>query len=376
MIRILENPSWRSDGKMAKIYLDHLTKIFDGRVVAVDDLTMEIPDKSFVSLLGPSGCGKTTTMRMIAGLETPTKGRVYFDDVDVTDLEKRDVAMVFQFPVLYPALTLFDNIAFPLRAKKLPKDEIKLRVKEVAELLKIEHILDKKPKDVDAGNRQMVSLAKCLVRRPKVYLLDEPLTNLDPKSRVEMRSELKRIQTELGQTMIYVTHDQTEAMTLAEKIGVMDRGKLLQYDTPKKIYDDPANSFVAWFIGNPGMNLIDCTFVEKDGEAYLDAGVFQYDLTNLVDIVKEKASSAELILGIRPEYVEVSPREIPGWMMGKCLMIEPMGNRQNILIEIDDKKVRAKIPLNVKVERGKTLWFNLPKKWIKIFDKKTTEKIV
>ncbi|MBS7644868.1 MAG: ABC transporter ATP-binding protein [Candidatus Bathyarchaeia archaeon] len=361
---------------MARIYLDHLTKIFDGKVEAVVDLTMEIPDKSFISLLGPSGCGKTTTMRMIAGLETPTKGRVYFDDLDVTDMEKRDVAMVFQFPVLYPALTIFDNIAFPLKAKRVPKDEIKRRVKEVAELLKIEHILNKKPKDVDAGSRQMVSLAKCLVRRPKVYLLDEPLTNLDPKSRVEMRSELKRIQTELGQTMIYVTHDQTESMTLAEKIGVMNKGRLLQYDTPKRIYDDPANSFVAWFIGNPGMNLIDCTLSEEDGRAYLDSGVFRYDLTDLLEMVKERASSNELILGIRPEYVEVSSRKTPGWIMGKCLMIEPMGNRQNLMIEVDDKKIRAKVPLNVKVERGEPLWFTFPRKWIRIFDKKTTEKII
>lgn len=358
---------------MVKVFLDHVTKIFGDkkkRVVAVDDLTMEIPDGALVGLLGPSGCGKTTTLRIIAGLEKPTKGRVYFDDQDVTDwpARRRNVAMVFQFPVLYPTITIYDNLAIPLRAVKVPESEIRKRIKEVAELVRITPYLEMKPPKLDVNTRQKASLAKALIRDPSIFILDEPLTVVDPKARVELRTKIKEIQLGLKKSMIYVTHDQTEALTLAEKIAVMNEGKILQYDTPENLYERPKNTFVGWFIGNPGMNLIKCDVSEQNDKIYLTtSGGFRYDVTFIADELRKLGPPKSVILGIRPEYVKVGAGEITA----KCVHIEYAGSRVILHLEAYDRKLKAKAPITVGVTPGDTVSINLPHNKIMIFDEST-----
>lgn len=358
---------------MVRVFLDHVTKIFKGekkRVVAVDDVTLEVPDGTFMGLLGPSGCGKTTTLRIIAGLETPTKGRVYFDEEEVTDWEprKRNVAMVFQFPVLYPTITVYENIALPLRAAKEPESEIRKKVKEIAELMGITEILNEKPIKLDVNSKQKISLAKALIRDPSVFILDEPLTVLDPKARIELRTKLKKIQLGMKKTMIYVTHDQTESLTLAEKVAVMNAGKILQYDTPEALYDNPANTFVGWFIGNPGMNLIECDVVEENGKLYLSTeGGFRYDISFIADELKKLGQPKTVVLGIRPEFVEVGS----GPLKAKCVHAEYVGNRIILHLESYDRTLKAKTPITVRARPGDTLRIDFVKERIKLFDPKT-----
>jgi len=359
---------------MAKVLLKNVTKVFGSKVRAVDNLTLEIPDKGFISLLGPSGCGKTTTMRIIAGLEKPTSGKVYFDNEDVTDIHprERDVAMVFQFPVLYPAISIFENIAFPLQARKIPKEEIKQRVNKIAKLFGLTKILSKRPRELDMGLKQRAVLARTFIRQPKICLLDEPLTNVDPKTRIELRTILKKMQSEFNETVVYVTHDQSESLTLADMIAVMDKGKLLQYDTPENIYETPANTFVAWFIGNPGMNFINCSFKKLNGKFYLNAKTFKYDITPLAKTVKKEASSDKLILGIRPEHIQISLDMKPSWIKSKCVVTEPLGNRMIIHLDIGDQQVvKAKSSSLVDISPGDTVWINFPSDNIRIFDGKS-----
>ncbi|RLG87762.1 MAG: sugar ABC transporter ATP-binding protein, partial [Thermoprotei archaeon] len=261
---------------MAKVTLNHVTKIFPPNTVAVDDVTFTVSHGEFFVLLGPSGCGKTTTLRIIAGLEKPTKGRVFIDDEDVTDLppRARDVAMVFQTWALYPHMKVYDNIAFPLKLRKLPKDEIDRKVKEIAKILQIDHLLDRYPKQLSGGQQQRVALARALVRNPRVWLMDEPLSNLDALLRVQMRAELKKLQKELKITTIYVTHDQVEAMTMADRIAVMNAGKILQIGTPYDIYHKPRTKFVGGFIGSPPMNFIRVVFDVENNRYILKGHTF------------------------------------------------------------------------------------------------------
>ena len=244
---------------MASLTLKNITKRYAGNVLAVSDFNLEIKDKEFIILVGPSGCGKSTTLRMIAGLEEITDGELYIGDKLVNDVapKDRDIAMVFQNYALYPHMTVFENMAFGLKLRKTPKDEIKRRVEEAARILDIEHLLDRKPKALSGGQRQRVALGRAIVREPKVFLLDEPLSNLDAKLRAQMRTELAKLHKRIGTTFIYVTHDQTEAMTMADRIVVMKDGLIQQVDTPTKLYDSPANKFVAGFIGSPQMNFIE-----------------------------------------------------------------------------------------------------------------------
>jgi multiple sugar transport system ATP-binding protein len=240
------------------IKFKNVTKAF-GDTRVVDDLSLEIERGEFVVLLGPSGCGKTTTLRMLAGLETATTGDIYIDDERINDIptQHRDLAMVFQSYALYPHMTIAENIGYPLRVRKLDKAERARRVNQVAAMLEIESLLDRKPRQLSGGERQRVALARAIVREPRAYLMDEPLSNLDARLRVQMRGELKRLQHQLGTTTIYVTHDQAEAMTLASRVAVMKRGRLQQFDTPLNIYNHPANRFVAEFVGSPSMNFVD-----------------------------------------------------------------------------------------------------------------------
>ncbi len=316
---------------MGSVRLDRITKVFPPKTVAVNDVSLEVSDGEFFTLLGPSGCGKTTTLRIIAGLEKPTRGRVYIDGVDVTDLppRKRDVAMVFQTYALYPHMKVYDNIAFPLKLRKLPKDEIDRRVKEVAELLRIKELLDRYPKQLSGGQQQRVALARALVRKPKVWLMDEPLSNLDALLRVRMRAELKRLQKELGITTIYVTHDQVEAMSMADKIAVMNAGRVLQVGTPAEIYGRPKTLFVAGFIGTPPMNFLRVEFREEGGRYLLKGREFSLELpSELGELVGGKVpSGGELVMGVRPEHIEIAEgSEREGTILAEVYVVEPLGS--------------------------------------------------
>ncbi len=287
---------------MADVRVENLTKRFD-EVVAVNNLSLDVKDQEFMVFLGPSGCGKTTTLRAIAGLERPDEGSIYIDDILVNDLPpaSRDVAFVFQFYALYPHMTVYDNMAFPLKAVKTPKPEIDQRVKEVAAVLQIESMLSRTPEKLSGGEMQRVALGRAMVRQPKVFLMDEPLTNLDAKLRSEMRAELKRLQKDLGATTIYVTHDQLEAMSMGDKITVMDSGVVQQIGNPSDIYDHPASLFVAGFVGSPSMNLLDCIYSQEGGRSFLIAGKndFKLDISDaLGKQIQENTTGEELILGI------------------------------------------------------------------------------
>jgi multiple sugar transport system ATP-binding protein len=337
-------------------------------------MNLKIEDKELVVLLGPSGCGKTTTMRMIAGLEVPTSGNIYIGDVLVNDLppKDRDVAMVFQSYALYPHMTVFDNIAFPLKLRKVPKDKLRERVRNTAELLQISHLLDRKPKQLSGGEMQRVALGRAIVREPKVFLMDEPLSNLDAKLRVYMRAELKALQRRIGITTIYVTHDQVEAMTMADRVALMNKGLLNQIAHPIEIYHKPTNRFVAGFVGSPPTNFVDCSLVEKNGKAYLDAGTFQLDITDLASIVKEKATSSEVTIGIRPEDISASktPRQ-DDIMQGKVYVIEPLGAEIIIDTMVGETMVRAVAPPDFKVDMGDDIYLFVNKQKMHIFDRKT-----
>jgi multiple sugar transport system ATP-binding protein len=290
---------------MAEVVLDGVTKYFEAtKVIAVQDLTLEIPDGSLTVLLGPSGCGKSTILRLIAGLERLTRGKIYIGGVLVNDLspKERDVAMVFQDYALYPHMDAYNNIAFGLRVRGYSKKEIEKRVSEVAEILGIKTLLHRKPKELSGGERQRVALGRAIVRSPKVFLLDEPLSNLDAKLRVQMRAEIVQLHKRLGATMVYVTHDQTEAMSMGTKIGVIKDGVLQQIDTPEGLYRNPTNKFVASFIGTPSMNFFEIRPIRRDDTVYIKGNIFSIKI--------ERDSSfflpyldRKITMGIRPEDI-------------------------------------------------------------------------
>ncbi|MDW7981410.1 MAG: sn-glycerol-3-phosphate ABC transporter ATP-binding protein UgpC [Thermomicrobium sp.] len=293
---------------MAQVIYDHVTKRFDG-VIAVNDLTLEVQDGEFLVLVGPSGCGKTTALRCLAGLEEVTSGDIIIGDRVVTHVppKDRDIAMVFQNYALYPHMSVYDNMAFGLKLRKVPKQEIDRRVKEVAEMLGIQDLLNRKPRQLSGGQRQRVALGRAIVREPQVFLMDEPLSNLDAKLRVQTRSELIKLQRRLGVTTIYVTHDQVEAMTMGHRIAVMNQGILQQLDTPENLYDHPANLFVATFIGSPAMNIFPARVVSGDGTVRLIAGEVSLDATIEQRGRLAEYNGREVLVGIRPEDLVVQP---------------------------------------------------------------------
>ncbi|HEU4767414.1 MAG TPA: ABC transporter ATP-binding protein, partial [Pyrinomonadaceae bacterium] len=301
----------------------NVTKAF-GDTRVVDDLSLEIDRGEFVVLLGPSGCGKTTTLRMLAGLETATTGDIYIDDERINDVQTqhRDLAMVFQSYALYPHMTIAENIAYPLRVRKLDKAERTRRVSQVAAMLEIESLLDRKPRQLSGGERQRVALARAIVREPRAYLMDEPLSNLDARLRVQMRGELKRLQHQLGTTTIYVTHDQAEAMTLASRVAVMKRGRLQQFDTPLNIYNHPANRFVAEFVGSPSMNFID---------GKIENGVF---LNDSIKTLVQRPDTNRITLGIRPEHIQVLNAPEDAAIPATVYVTELMGNETFVFLSV------------------------------------------
>jgi multiple sugar transport system ATP-binding protein len=358
---------------MAKVLLKNLTKRF-GNVVAVNRLNLEAKDKEFVVLLGPSGCGKTTALRCIAGLETPDEGEIYIGDQFVNDLDPadRDVAMVFQSYALYPHMTVFDNLAFPLENRKVPKKEIRKRVQKVVKLLQIEGLLSRKPRQLSGGQQQRVALGRAIIREPRAFLMDEPLSNLDAKLRIYMRAELKRLQKDIGITTIYVTHDQVEAMTMGDQIVILNRGIIQQTGNPDLIYNHPSNQFVAGFIGSPPTNFFDCALERQEG--VLDAGEFKYPLSKELLQVAESATSDEILLGVRPQNVLVYRQKTRDAIAKASLYVsEPLGDKLILDLKTGDLLFKAVMSPDFKVETGDELWVNFQEDKIYLFDKKTGE---
>jgi multiple sugar transport system ATP-binding protein len=360
---------------LAKVAIKQLTKHF-GKVVAVDNLNLEIQDKEFVVLLGPSGCGKTTVLRCIAGLESPDKGQIYIGNRLVNKLEpkQRDIAMVFQTYALYPHMTVFQNLSFPLENANLPKETIKEKVEKTAKLLRIENLLQRRPKQLSGGQRQRVALGRAMVREPKVFLMDEPLSNLDAKLRVYMRAELKKLQKELGITTIYVTHDQVEAMTMGDRVAILNSGALQQYGKASDIYFHPVNVFVAGFIGTPPTNFFDCTLLK--GKPYIfDAGPFKYPVP---EALREKAENwpSSLVLGVRPQDVLVHLKPPKGEGIKATLEIdEPLGDRAVLDLKIGEYLVKTLVLPDFKAEIGDELWVKFQSDKIYVFDKATGKTI-
>jgi multiple sugar transport system ATP-binding protein len=296
---------------MAGVKLNHIYKKYAGDVVAVKDFDLDIKDKEFLVLVGPSGCGKSTTLRMVAGLEEISEGELYIGDRIVNDVapKDRDIAMVFQSYALYPHMNVYENMAFGLKLRKFKKDEIERRVRGAAQILDIEHLLDRKPKALSGGQRQRVALGRAIVRDPQVFLMDEPLSNLDAKLRVQMRTEISKLHKRLQTTVIYVTHDQTEAMTMGDRIVVMKDGVIQQAATPEEIYNHPVNMFVAGFIGSPSMNFIDGKLTENGGEVRFDGKNFSVSIPEgRARLLREKGYvGKEVMLGIRPEDIHDEP---------------------------------------------------------------------
>ena len=356
---------------MANVLLKNLTKRF-GKVVAVNNFNLEAKDKEFIVLLGPSGCGKTTVLRCIAGLEKVDDGAIYIGDKLVNELEpkQRDIAMVFQTYALYPHMTVYQNLAFPLENSNVPPAEIKIKVEETAKLLQISKLLDRKPKQLSGGQRQRVALGRAMVREPRVFLMDEPLSNLDAKLRVYMRAELKKLQKDLGITTIYVTHDQVEAMTMGDKVAIMNEGILQQFGSAIEIYFHPANVFVAGFIGTPPTNFFDCTLIREKPYVF-DAGPFKYPVPEPL-LKKAESWSSSLVLGVRPQDVLVHLKPSNSGVIKAVLEIdEPLGDRQVLDLKVGDYLVKALVLPDFKADLGAELWLEFPSDKIYVFDKKT-----
>ena len=337
---------------MTRIRLEDVSKYFDGgETVANYKLNLEIEDGEFLTLLGPSGCGKTTALRMIAGLETASEGKIYFDDQDVTTMApaKRNVAMVFQNYALYPHMTVRENIAYPLKVRGIEPEDRDERIAETTELLHIEDLLEKKPAELSGGQRQRTSLARAIVREPSVFLLDEPLSNLDAKLREEMRTELKRIQDEIGITAVYVTHNQEEAMSMADRVAVLNEGTIRQVSPPNELYTRPRTTWVANFIGSPAMNLIDGT--AKNGTIELANG---NSIPLIVDGTLENVS-----LGVRPESLSVTTERPSGefTLEGRVDTIEPLGEFTLVNVEIGTTLVKAKVS-DTDIGRGDSVYLS------------------
>ena len=358
---------------MAKVVLENLTKRF-GKTVAVNNLDLEVGDGELVCFLGPSGCGKTTTLRMIAGLEKPDEGKIYIDDKVVNDLSppERDVAMVFQFPVIYPGTTTRENLEFPLKQRGYSKNEIGKKIAEIADILKIQSILEEDASNLNVSERQRVALGRALVRSPKVLLLDEALTNLDTPLKLAMIAELKRLHEELHQTTIYVTHDQSEAMMLADKIAVLNLGVLQQYDTPEKLYGSPKNLFVGGFIGSPAMEFLECKFDGKSG--IINVFGFQYNLSRFKKLIEDRATGPELVLGVRPEHIMVHRAcRKKDHMKGIVDVAEFIGDYLSLDVVLNGRTVKALSPLAEVIEAGDKVCVEFTKFYL--FDKKTEEVI-
>jgi multiple sugar transport system ATP-binding protein len=363
---------------MATVTFDHLYKRYGDDVIAVNDLNLEIQDGEFLVLVGPSGCGKTTALRCVAGLEEISEGRLLIGDRVVNDVapKDRDIAMVFQSYALYPHMTVFDNLAFGLKLRKTKKEEIKRRVDEAARILGLEKLLDRKPKALSGGQRQRVALGRAIVREPSVFLMDEPLSNLDAKLRVQTRAEIARLHQRLGTTTIYVTHDQVEAMTMGDRICVMRDGLRQQVGSPQDLYDHPANVFVAGFIGSPSMNF--ATTRSGDGdELYL--GNARLDLKgDHARVAGERPKGSNLLIGFRPEHLELANGQGDGAVQipAKVDVVEYLGNEELIHAQSEGNEIVALISSDKKVSVGEQVDFAIPLEKLHLFDPESEKSLV
>jgi len=332
---------------MARVVVESVNKVFENGFQAVKDANFVAEDREFVILVGPSGCGKTTTLRMIAGLETITSGKISIGEQQVNDVppKDRDIAMVFQNYALYPHMSVYQNMAFALKLRGMNRQEIDGHVREAAGLLGIEQLLDRKPRELSGGQRQRVALGRAIVRHPKVFLFDEPLSNLDAKLRVQMRAEISRLHRQLATTMIYVTHDQVEAMTMGDKIVVMDQGVIQQIDSPLNIYNRPVNLFVAGFIGSPAINVMRGRLVEEAGALWFDEGDFRCAVS--ADRNLQAYKGKPIVMGVRPEDIYdaeyASMAERPQTLEALCEVVEPMGNEFIVYLRTKNSKLTARI---------------------------------
>ncbi|GMA14818.1 sn-glycerol-3-phosphate ABC transporter ATP-binding protein UgpC [Deinococcus metallilatus] len=358
---------------MAEVVLEHIHKYYGTKQHAVKDFNLDIADREFMVFVGPSGCGKSTTLRMIAGLEDISDGVLRIGDRVVNDVppKDRDIAMVFQNYALYPHMNVYENMAFGLKLRKTPKAEIDKRVRDAARILQIEHLLGRKPKELSGGQRQRVAMGRAIVREPKVFLMDEPLSNLDAKLRVEMRSQISQLHRRLGATIIYVTHDQVEAMTLGDRIVVMRDGVIMQVDTPMNLYDFPQNKFVAGFIGSPSMNFL--TARVQNGE-FVVGGSRVAPMGRLAQSLRAYEGK-EVYLGIRPEHIGVvGQSDIPqgvNVLRGKIVVVEPLGAQTDLIIDVDGQDITAKVEGQAAVDPGDDIELLIDQTRLHAFDHET-----
>jgi len=360
---------------MAGVTFENVVKKF-GDVIAVNNLSFDVSDKEFLVLVGPSGCGKTTALRCLAGLEEVTSGTIKIGNQIVNDIppKDRDIAMVFQSYALYPHMNVFDNMAFGLKLRKMPKDEIKRRVDEAAKILAIENLLNRKPRELSGGQRQRVALGRAIVREPKVFLFDEPLSNLDAKLRVQTRKEISKLHQRLKTTFIYVTHDQVEAMTMGTRIAVINNGILQQIDTPQKLYDEPANQFVAGFIGSPAMNFFHAKVEKSDGHLVVDADDFQVEIPKEKIHIYEDYVGQPVIFGIRPEDIYnpeyPAPGIKPSLVEAKVDLVELMGDEIYVYLVAGSKDLVARVDPRSKYQIGEKVQIAFDMTNFHIFDPK------
>jgi len=363
---------------MAELILKQISKKF-GDVYAVKEMDLKIRDKEFVVLVGPSGCGKSTTLMMIAGLEEVSSGDILIDDKQVNDIEPkdRDIAMVFQNYALYPHMNVYKNMAFGLKLQKIPKNEIKARVAKAAQILEIEDLLHRKPKDLSGGQRQRVAMGRAIVRQPKVFLFDEPLSNLDAKLRVQMRSEISKLHKRLQTTVIYVTHDQVEAMTLAERIVVMRNGEIMDQGTPLDVFNHPRNIFVAGFIGSPAMNFFSVSVTKEGTRIMLKDNHFHLPVPEALQAKYEGVVGSNAVLGLRPHMIQDASLTVcqPGWerLKAKAEAVEPMGNEVVLLLSMGSIQFRAIAGPQTKAEVNREIELLVNMNKMHLFDANTEE---
>jgi len=363
---------------VAGVVFNDITKHYSNTVTAVQDLNLDIRDREFLVLVGPSGCGKSTALRMVAGLEDISGGDLYIGERRVNDVapKDRDIAMVFQSYALYPHMSVYDNMAFGLKLRKTPKSEIERRVQEAAKILGIDQYLDRKPKALSGGQRQRVALGRAIVREPQVFLMDEPLSNLDAKLRVQTRAEISKLHQRVQTTTIYVTHDQTEAMTMGDRIAVMRDGVLQQLDTPEVLYDQPANMFVAGFIGSPAMNFFDVRVESEGGTTFLVHDAFRIEVPGRLKNAVDSTNKSEVVLGVRPENINVIEDATGSAANIKVDVVEPLGNEIILYLLAAEQPFVARVDPTHRATPGQNVAVSFDLDKVHVFDKEQEKALV
>ncbi len=366
--------------RLASLNLIDLNKYYPNGIHAVKDVNLKIEDKEFIVLVGPSGCGKSTVLRMIAGLEEISSGELYIDDVLVNDIapKDRDIAMVFQNYALYPHMSIYENMGFGLKLRKMSKDQIKKNVDEAAKILGLQDLLDRKPKELSGGQRQRVALGRAIVRDPKVFLMDEPLSNLDAKLRVQTRAELSKLHLRLATTFIYVTHDQTEAMTMGTRIVVLKDGVVHQVADPETLYSSPVNQFVASFIGSPQMNFIEASLNENNGavDVNFEGGTVGLNEDKVTQLKDKNYTEKEIILGIRPEHIEIEPSGEANKNVATVEVTELLGSETYLFLDIAGKNVIARVDPSLNIRVHDKVKFNFIPEKVHLFDRENEEALL